>query len=100
MADTPNMTSASRSPLLHEIKEFIVTQLRLKDITADAIRDDEPLVEGTLNLDSIDFLELTVAMEKVYGIKVTEADEVRRIFASVESIAGHIATHRARAASA
>jgi len=87
-------------PLRQEIKEFIVTQLRLKDVSAADIRDDESLVEGTLGLDSIDFLELTVAMEKQYGIKITDADEVRRVFASVESIAAHIAGHRARAASA
>jgi len=85
--------------LKSEIKQFIVSELRLKDVTPDGIGDEEPLVEGTLGLDSIDFLELTVAMEKQYGIKITEADEVRRIFTSVNSIAGHIAQHRARASS-
>ena len=81
-----------------EIKEFIVSTLRLKDVTAGDIADDDALVGGSLGLDSIDFLELTVAMEKQYGVKITEADEVRRIFASVNSITEHIAEHRARTA--
>jgi len=63
--------SGAEPQLRQEIKEFIVTQLRLKDVTSEQIRDDESLVEGTLGLDSIDFLELTVAMEKHYGIKIT-----------------------------
>ena len=83
-----------------EIKEFIVSTLRLKDVTAADISDEESLVEGSLGLDSIDFLELTVAMEKQYGVKITEADEVRRIFASINSISEHVAEHRARAAGA
>ena len=83
-----------------EIKEFIVSTLRLKDVTAADIGDEESLVEGSLGLDSIDFLELTVAMEKQYSVKITEAEEVRRIFASVNSITEHIAEHRARTAGA
>jgi acyl carrier protein len=86
--------------LKREIKELIVTQLRLKDVTPEGIRDDESLVQGSLNLDSIDFLELTVAMEKKYGVKIAEADEVQRIFSSVESIAGHILSQRIHPAGA
>ena len=94
-------TGLPTDPLLRqEIKEFIVTQLRLKDVSAADIRDDESLVEGTLGLVSIDFLELTVAMEKTYGIKITDAEQVKQVFASVDSIARHIADHRAGAASA
>ena len=91
------MTAAA---LRGEIKEFIVSTLRLKDVTAGDIADDDALVGGSLGLDSIDFLELTVAMEKQYGVKITEADEVKRIFASVNSIAEHVAQHRARSAGA
>ena len=86
--------------LKQEIKELIVTQLRLKDVTPEGIRDDESLVQGSLSLDSIDFLELTVAMEKKYGLKIAEGDEVQSIFATVNAIAGHILRQRARPASA
>ena len=94
------VTSAAHDRLKREIKEFIVQQLRLKDVAPESIGDDEPLVGGNLSLDSIDFLELTVAMEKRYGIKVTDAEEVQRIFTSISAIANHIAQHRASAASA
>ncbi|HET9480996.1 MAG TPA: phosphopantetheine-binding protein [Candidatus Polarisedimenticolia bacterium] len=95
----PDQTVAG-ADLRREIKEFIVSQLRLKDVAPEMIGDDDPLVEGALSLDSIDFLELTVALEKSYGVKITEADEVRRIFSSVSTIAGHIARHRAGGAGA
>ncbi len=81
--------------LKREVKELIVSQLRLKDVTADGIGDDESLLDGSLGLDSIDFLELAVAMERTYGIKVTEAEQAKRVFASVSAIARHIAEHRA-----
>ena len=86
--------------LKREVKAFIVTQLRLKDVDPDRIDDEEPLAEGSLNLDSIDFLELIVAMEKQYGIKITQAEEAAKVLASVNALAGYIAQHRARAASA
>lgn len=92
--------SPANDHLRREIKELIVEQLRLKDVSPSGIDDNESLVEGSLSLDSIDFLELTVAMEKKYGIKITDAEEVEKIFVSVSSIAGHIAEHRARATSA
>jgi acyl carrier protein len=92
-------TSAS-GDLKRELKGFIVSQLRLKDVAPESIRDDEPLAAGTLSLDSIDFLELTVAIEKSYGIKITDADEVQRVFRSVGTIAAHIEGHRARLARA
>ncbi len=86
--------------LKREVKAFIVAQLRLQDVDPDRIHDEEPLAEGSLNLDSIDFLELIVAMEKQYGIKITQAEEAARVLASVNALAGYIAQHRARAASA
>ncbi len=91
-----DMSPAAGQDLRREIKQFIVNQLRLKDVDPEAIGDDELLVEGSLSLDSIDFLELTVAMEKSYGIKITEADEVQKIFMSVRSIADHVSRHRSR----
>ena len=90
------MTPTTDANLKHEIKQLIVEQLRLKDVTPDSLDDSESLVEGSLSLDSIDFLELTVALEKKYGLKITESEEVEKIFVSVNSIAGHVAQHLAR----
>jgi len=83
----------SDSGLKLEIKHLIVDQLRLRDVTPESIQNAESLVEGSLGLDSIDFLELAVAIEKKYGLKITEGQEVEKIFTSVDSIAGHVARH-------
>ena len=97
----PEQTLTPMTPTVHdslkqEIKKLIVEQLRLKNVTPDSLDDSEPLVEGSLSLDSIDFLELTVALEKKYGLKITETEDIEKIFVSVNSIAGHLAQHLAR----
>jgi acyl carrier protein len=95
------MTQAIPSVDAHlrtEVKRFLVSQLRLKDVPPESIGDEEPLAEGRLGLDSIDFLELTVALEKHYGIRITEPEEAERVFASISSLAGRIARHRDRPA--
>ena len=82
--------------LKDEVKRFIVSELRLSDVSPDDIRDAESLAEGSLGLDSIDFLELAVALEKHYGIKITQAEEAAKVLATVDSLASHIAQHRTR----
>jgi len=80
--------------LRSELKSFIVEHLGLKDVDPGAIGDHEPLVGGALELDSIDVLELVTGVEKRYGIRVEDPDVVARAFASVSSLASHIAAHR------
>ena len=78
--------------LERELKELIVSALNLEDVTADDIASDEPLFGKGLGLDSIDGLELGVAIRKKYGIKVQGSkDEIRAIFATVSSIARYLA---------
>jgi acyl carrier protein len=82
-----------------EIKVLIVKALSLEDLSPDDIGAEEPLFgEGGLGLDSIDALELGVALRKAYGIKVeTVSDEVRRHFASVRNLAAFIRANRGQA---
>jgi acyl carrier protein len=81
-----------------ELKELIVSALSLEDITPDAIDSDEPLFGDGLGLDSIDGLDLGMAIRKTYGIKIdAKKDEVRKIFFSVRSLAQFIAGQRGRA---
>ena len=77
-----------------ELAALIVTALSLEvepgDIAADA-----PLFGEGLGLDSIDALELALAVSKAYGVQLRSDDERNhRIFASLRSLAGHIAKHR------
>ena len=55
--------------LKREIKETIISALQLEDITPEDIVDSDPLFEEGLGLDSIDALELGVALKKKFGIK-------------------------------
>lgn len=70
-----------------ELKQFIIDTLELEDITTDDIVSSEPLFNEGLCLDSIDALELGVALQKRYGIKLkAEAEETRQHFSSVNNL--------------
>lgn len=81
-------------PLFSRLKQLIVDTLKLEDLPAAEIPDDEPLIGAGLNLDSIDALELVVRLEKEFGIKITNSEEARAALASVARLAAFI---RARA---
>jgi acyl carrier protein len=77
------------------LKALIIDALKLEDVTPDDIDSDEPLFGAGLGLDSIDALELGVAIRKRYGIKFeTVNDEVKAHFASVRSLAKFIDSQR------
>ena len=61
--------------LLKEIKILIVSTLELEDIEPSEIGDEEALFGDGLGLDSIDALELGIALQKNYGIEIDEDDE-------------------------
>lgn len=75
-----------------ELKQLIVQALKLEDLSPDDIGDDEPLFgDQGLGLDSIDALELGVALRKAYDLRVeTVSEEIRRHFADVRSLAAFI----------
>jgi acyl carrier protein len=81
--------------LEQEIKELIVDALKLEDISAADIDSTEPLFGEGLGLDSIDALELGVALRQRYGIRIEAVnEEVRAHFSSVRSLAAFIQTQR------
>jgi acyl carrier protein len=81
-----------------ELKHLIVEALTLEDIEPTNIEPTAPLFETGLGLDSIDALELTVAIEKRYGVRFAANEaQNKRIFASLRSLAQHI-EHALRAA--
>jgi len=74
-----------------EIKTLIVESLMLDDITAEEIESTAPLFGEGLGLDSIDALELSIALEKKYGVNIKASDEQkRRIFGSVRELARYV----------
>jgi acyl carrier protein len=86
-----------REALESELKELIVESLALEDIEAGEIDTDAPLFVEGLGLDSIDALELAMALEERFGVKIGEDPEVnQRIFASVGSLASFVEENRVR----
>jgi len=78
-----------------EVKDFIISTLNLEDISREDIDSEKPLFIDGLGLDSIDALELGVAIQKKYGIKIVSQDEdLKRHFFSVRTIAEFIDTKR------
>lgn len=72
------------------LKRMIIDTLRLEDIQAEDIEDDAPLFRDGLALDSIDALELVVAIEKQFSIIIENEDVGKRAFASVAALADFI----------
>lgn len=78
-----------------ELKELIIEVLDLEDITPDDINSEEPLFVDGLGLDSIDALELGVALQKKYGVKIeAEGEQTRELFASVKNLVKFVSENR------
>jgi acyl carrier protein len=78
-----------------EVKELIIDVLQLEDITPADIDSAAPLFVDGLGLDSIDALELGVALQKKYGISLSaNSDETRQHFTSVAALAALIESHK------
>jgi acyl carrier protein len=78
-----------------EIKNFLVEDLMLQ-ITPQEIGDDQPLFgPGSLGLDSVDALQLVVALDKRYGIKIPDAAVARKTMHTVATLAAAIEAHQA-----
>jgi acyl carrier protein len=83
------------TPLPLELKTLIVTTLALEGVTPESIEDDAPLFGEGLGLDSIDAIELGVAIRKRYGISLdAESEDPRKHFASVSTLAAFVSAHR------
>ena len=78
-----------------ELAQLLVESLNLEDVTADAIDPEAPLFNAGLGLDSIDALELALAISKRYGFQLrSDNDENRRIFASLRALSAHVQQHK------
>jgi acyl carrier protein len=82
------------SDLKQDIKELIITSLNLSDVTADQIVDDAPLFQEGLGLDSIDALELAVAIERKYKVTIPDEAVGKKVFSSVSALAQYVSEQR------
>ena len=89
------MQVLDNNSLEQDIKALIVTTMSLEDVAADDIDTEAPLFNEGLGLDSIDALELGLALQKRYGVTLAaDSEDTRRHFASVRSLAAFVATAR------
>ena len=73
------------------LKTLIITTLKLDGIRPEDIPDDEPLIGSPrFGLDSIDALELFLAIEKEFGVKIGSSEESRQALASVSTLAAYL----------
>lgn len=84
------------SDLRTELKRSIIEQLNLEEFEVKDIANDDALFGDGLGLDSIDALELIVLLEKDYGIKLTEPQQGKEIFISIDKMAEYIEAHRTK----
>ena len=83
------------SELVEELKELIIDVLNLEDVTPAEIDPSEPLFGEGLGLDSIDALELGLALQKKYNIAINaESESTKSNFASVANLAKFVAGSR------
>ncbi|CAH0238717.1 phosphopantetheine-binding protein [Pseudomonas brassicacearum] len=83
------------SDLHRDIKQLIIDALGLEDIGIDDIGDNQTLFGEGLGLDSVDALELGLAIQKQYGIKIdADAKDTRNHFSNVASLAAFVTAKR------
>src|ERR1017187_9505267 len=88
---------ANSSTLKQDLKRMIVENLMLQ-ITTDEFGDGQTLFgPGSLGLDSVDALQLVVALDKNYGFKIPDPESARRVLQSITTMADAVAKHLASA---
>jgi len=90
--DTP---AASQTPAERELAELIVQSLNIDWVKPEGIDPEAVLFGGDLGLDSIDALELALAVSKRYGFQLrSDNPDNKRIFGSLRALSEHIAQNR------
>jgi acyl carrier protein len=92
----PELISTMPDTLILRLKTLIIATLNLDSVRPDEIPDDEPLIGSPrLGLDSIDALELVLALEKEFGVKIGSSEESRKALGSVNTLAAYLRAHSA-----
>ncbi len=90
------MESSSLTAAERELADLLVESLNLEGVSAADMDPDAPLFGAGLGLDSIDALELALAISKRYGFQLkSDNEDNRRVFASLRALSAHIEQHKA-----
>jgi acyl carrier protein len=77
-------------PLKQKLKELLVHELNIEDLTVEQIEDDDLLFGDKLGLDSIDAVEIVFFVEQYFGIAIKDMKEARPALQSVATLAAFI----------
>lgn len=80
--------------LRQDLKALLVKKLRLRDVAPESIGDEDSLLHGPLGLDSLDILDLALAVEDAYGVKIDDAQLGQDAFRSIASLADFVQQRR------
>lgn len=80
--------------LILELKNHLIEELNLEEVTPEDIDAEAPLFGDGLGLDSIDALEIILILEKFYGVKLANSAEAKPVFYSVMTLAEYVMQNR------
>ncbi|MEI7724373.1 MAG: phosphopantetheine-binding protein [Bacteroidota bacterium] len=91
--------SKTAEELKLEIKELIMHTLAITDVNPEDVDDEKPLFGGdnALTLDSVDAIEIIMAIQRTYGIRIADQNLARQVISSINSIAGFIKEQQSNA---
>ncbi|MBX2994212.1 MAG: hypothetical protein KF681_05310 [Bdellovibrionaceae bacterium] len=84
----------ANSELFKDVVQLIVEAVNLRGVDASTLTPETSLREGGLELDSIDILEIVVTIEHRYGVKIANAEDGKKHFRNLGSIAEFVRQHR------
>jgi acyl carrier protein len=73
-----------------QLKLIIIDGLRIKDRGPESLQDDTPLLDGELEIDSIDILQLVLEIERHFGIKLVDDEFDPKAWASIDTLAATV----------
>lgn len=79
-----------------KLKQVLIDELNLEDLTPDEIDDDAPLFGEGLGLDSLDAVELVVVIQKHFGVEIKDMEEGRPALQSINTLAAFITERLAK----
>lgn len=85
----------SDSELKHALKELIIEECDKPELSPEDITDDQRLLGGKLDLDSLDVLQICMAIKAQYGVRIEGSTDARKAMKSINTLAQTIVDRRA-----
>lgn len=79
-----------KAQMAYKLKDMIIQRLELEDMKPEDIPDDSPIFVEGLGLDSLSALDLVILLEKEFGIKITDPEQAKKIFATINTLTDYV----------